>query len=160
MMVKRIRGGETLEEILHRLIVRNPKITVAELAEELGVREHDLYEWGNMNQPRQFPLSKLLPLMIATENTIIIEHLAARMGLVVFKVRKRGKSSLENAEDLLEYMRKFSTLLTGLVKAFKDKTSFDRRGLLREFDKFLSTAVGLRQDVENLSDQLDLNLEE
>lgn len=156
----RARTGETIDEILHSIVIRNPKYSVPQLADELGVPEWIVYEWVGLNSKRQFPLSMLLPLTRLTGDTSLIEHIAGQAGLVTFRVRKHGKNKLENAEDLLEYMRKFSTLLTGLIKAFKDKTAFDRRELLQEFDKFLSIAAGLRQDVENLSDQLDLSLGE
>ena len=156
----RTKTRENIDEILHGMAIRNPDFLIPQLAEQLGVPEWIIYEWCNPNQKQKFPLCMLLPLTRLTGNTSLIEHVAAQAGLVTFKVRRRGKTSLENSEDLLEYMRKFSTLLINLIKAFKDKNSPDRRELLREFDKFLSTAVGLRQDVENLSDQLDLGLEE
>ncbi|MBA7678156.1 hypothetical protein ES703_86428 [subsurface metagenome] len=159
-MASKRRTGETIEEWLHRIIVRNPGITVDELAEELGVRPNDLYEWGNINQPRRFPLSLLLPLMRATKNTNIIEHLAAQMGMVIFKIRKRSKSRLESAEDIQEYLQQSAKVLKSIIDTFKNRNKIDTRITLKELDQFMSTLAGLRDDIENLSDQLDLRLEE
>jgi len=159
-MRRRSKPGETIEEWLHRIIVRNPQITVDELAEELGVRPNDLYEWGNINQPRRFPLPLLLPLMRATGDTSIIEHLAAQMGMVAFKIRKRGKSGLEHIKDLQEYMQTFSELLKLLLNVFANKEKANKQEVIKEMDRFMSTLAGLRDDVENLSDQMELDLEE
>lgn len=157
---------ETLEEILHRTIVRNQDASVAQLADKLGVPEYTLYECANANNRRQFPLSRLIALTLATGDDSIIRHVAARCGLVVFKLRKKGKSKLENAEDLLEYQKRFAVLLGSLVEAFKAgggancRLKVEKKAVLQEIDKLMSCLAGLRQDVENLSDQLDLGLEE
>lgn len=159
-MGSRSHRDETLEEILHRIIHHDPQFSLAQLAEELGVSEYVLYEWANPKQKRQFPLSRLLPLMKITGDTAIIEHLAARVGLVLFRIRKKGKSKLENAEDLLGYLQTFSELLKVLIEAFRTGSRLDKKPTLQEVDKFLATLAGLRQDVENMSDQIDLGLEE
>ena len=151
---------ETLEEILHKVIHHDPQFSLAQLAEELGVQEHVLYEWANPNQKRQFPLSRLLPLMRITKNTRMVERLAAQVGLVVFRLRKKGKGKLENAEDLLGYLQTFSELLKVLIEAFKSGGRLDKKTTLQEIDKFMATLAGLRQDVENMNDQIELGLEE
>jgi len=164
-MAKKGRRGSTLDEILHEIIVDNQEITVPQLAEELAVREGVLYEMANPNKPRRFPLALALPLMKATGDTQIVEHLAARMGLIVFRVRRRGKTRLENAADLLEYHDKFAEVLRNLIKAFQEggqgcHLKIDKREALRSVDEFLSILAGLRDDIENMTDQLDLGLED
>ena len=156
----RTRTGETVELILHSMVIRNENYSVAQIAESLGAPEWTIYEMCNPNSKRQFPLMLLLPLTRLLGDTRLIEHLAIQSGLVTFKVRKRGKSHLENIEDLIEYLRKFTALLHGLVTAIKEKKRFNKSELLQEFDRFLSDTVGLRDDIENVSDQLDLGLGE
>ncbi len=159
-MARSRRHSSTTEEILHRMIARNPDYSVAQLAEELGKREYVLYEWGNPNQDRQFPLAMLLPLTRVTGDISLIEHLAASVGLVVSRVRKRGKGRLEQIEDLQECLERFAELLKTLALVFRDQEKVDKRAVLAEIDRFMSTLAGIRQDVDNLSDQLDLGLEE
>ena len=160
MAQRKSHREETIEEWLHRIIVRNPRITLDELAEELGVRTNDLYEWGNINQPRRFPLPLLLPLIRVSGDTSILKHLAAQTGMVIFKIRKRSKSGLETAEDILEYLQRFAEVLNSIIEAFKNKNNANKKETLREIDNFMSTVAGLRDDIASLQDQLYLGLEE
>jgi len=157
----RRRKSDTLDAILHEMIEGGgEKYSVEQLSEMLGVQAYLMYQWANPAHERRFPLALVLPLTINTGDTSIIEHLAARAGLVVFRVRKRGKSRLEQAEDLLQYQQFFAELLKSLIEVFKNNGRIDKRETLKGIDKFMSTLAGLRQDVENLSDQLDLGLDE
>lgn len=158
-MAGRKNNGGTLDEILHGLIARNPEHSVPDLAEDLGVQEYVLYEWGNPHQKRKFPLSMVIPLCRVTGDTSLVEHVAASLGLVATKIRKRGKSGIEHLEDIQECVESFSSLLLSLTEAFRDRNKVDRRATLAAIDKFMGALAGFRQDVENLSEQFELELE-
>lgn len=153
-------GGDNLDAILHGLITGSRERSVAQLAEELGKPEYVVYEWANPHQKRQFPLSMVIPLCRVTGDTAIVEHLAASLGLVVTRIRKRGKGGLEHIEDLQECLENFAELLKELAQVFRDKGQVDRRAVLAGIDKFMGSLAGVRQDVENLSDQYELELED
>lgn len=153
------RSGGNLDAILHELITGNRERSVPELAEELGVQEYVLYEWGNPNQKRKFPLSMVIPLCRVTGDVSLVEHIAASLGLVVTRVRRRGKGGLEHIEDLQECLENFAELLKELAVIFRDKGQVDRRAVLAAIDKFMGSLAGVRQDVENLSEQYELELE-
>jgi len=148
-----------MDEILSGIVIRNPNFSVAQLADQLGVQEYIVYEWCNPNNQRRFPLALVIPLTLFTGDTALIEHIAARAGLVAFEVRKRGKTPIENAEDLLEFLKTFIGVLGGMVETFKAHGRIDRRGTLKDIDKFMRTMAGLYNDIENMSDQMVLDLE-
>jgi len=156
--MKSKRGG-TNDEILHD-IIHHSENSLPQIAEQLGVQEYVLYEWADPAKPRRFPLALVLALTRITGDTRLIEHLAAQAGLVTFRPRKRGKSELDQVADLQEYLQYFAELLKLLIEVFRDKKKVDKRVVLKEIDRFLGTLAGIRQDVENLSEQYELELEE
>lgn len=153
-------SGGGLDAILHGMITGNRERSVAQLAEELGKPEYIAYQWADPHQKRQFPLSMVIPLTRVTGDTRLIEHLAASVGLVVTRIRKRGKGGLEHVEDLQVCLENFAELLKSLAVIFRDKGQVDRRAVLAEIDRFMSSLAGVRQDVENMSDQYELELED
>lgn len=155
---RRISG--TLEEVLASTILKQKDISVDEIAERIGKQSWYLYAVANPKDKKQLPLPLLIPLMRATDDTSLVEHIALSMGLVVTRIRKRGKGGLEHVEDIQECIESFSELLLNLTKAFRDGSRVDKRAVIAAIDRFLSVLAGFRQDVENLSEQYELELED
>jgi len=134
-----------VQEYLHRVIVKNPEITVAELAKALGVRPNDLYEWGNINQPRRFPLPLLPELIKITGDTRIINILAAQSNLVVFKQKRLGKHVFGMLLEIISLQKAFNGLTAMLLEEVEKENKNNGLDIIQKLNSVISDLAGWRK---------------
>lgn len=104
----------TIDELLWQVVEHSRKSS-QELADELGVSYSTFRRMLNPEDSYNFPLSLVIPLCLATKDTRLLEHLARRLGRVVYKLpRIRGTRGEEN-----EVMSLFSAAVAEAMKSLQ-----------------------------------------
>ena len=126
--------------------VHRSRFSVEELADAIGCSSSLLYRSANPNDPgARFPLERLLPLMNATRDFSILQHLASRAGFVLFRIPSRIRC--QKTADLNKFQSIFAQTFQALVK-FKDG-EISRDECLEKVDRLLSRTLELRKSVES-----------
>lgn len=109
----------TLQEAIYATLHRSRK-PLAEIAEEIGSSANLLYRYcadEESSSFADFPLRRLLPIIIATENNSLLDYLELKRGRIAvdlpnFKILKRDESEIvtsyqECTIEAIHTLRKF-----------------------------------------------------
>ena len=133
-----------LKKVLYRCVHRK-KLSVEEIADELGCSSSLLYRCSNPNDSQaRFPLEKVLPLMRVTRDYSILKHLASRSGFVLYKIPSRIKYN--KIGDLNKYQSICADTFRALLDFKNEKIS--KEVCLRQIDEMLSGTVEIRKGIE------------
>lgn len=115
---------KSLKEALHNTIHRHPTLSVAAIAEEIGMAESYLYRAALPDQDTggtdasgvRFPLKKLVPLIRATGDFQILDYIERSLG------RTAGKNPAPTGIDLQLYLHLSKTVgeFGDVLKTFEE----------------------------------------
>ena len=112
---------QTIKTVLYQTIHRNKK-SVEQIADEMGISSSYLYRAGLPTDESgvKFPVEHITPLIRATRNNSILEHLASLNGFILVKVPKYKNSKSEEIDMVDEYQEATTKALRAL-KEFLNK---------------------------------------
>ena len=142
--------AETVWTTVHR-----SKLSVPELADTIGCSTDLLYKAASVNEPTDLKLSWLIPLMRATRNYAILQHLASRLGFVLVKLpRTRALAPAEIAD----HQRTLADYQAALIRFCRGEADGDAVHELVE--KTLREVAAAKKMVETDNPQTELFEEE
>ncbi len=138
-----------LKKVIYRTVHRK-RLSVEEIADEVGCSASLLYRCANPNDPQaRFPLEKLLPLMRATNDYSILKHLAFRSGFILYRIPPRIRH--DKPCDLNKFQAMFTNTFKAVLEFQEGRKSKEK--CLEEIDGFLGSTLEIRKSVEK-SEQL------
>ena len=78
----------TLQDAIHRMVLAG-RLNVMELADAIGWGHSSLYRAANPCDEANFPVSKLIPAMLAQDDFGPLRHIASRCGFALYKIPRR-----------------------------------------------------------------------
>jgi hypothetical protein len=125
------------------------KKSMAQLADELGKDDSMFYRMCNAaDDGARFPAELLIPLMLATKDFSILEHIARRTGHLVIEIRKL-RIKANGAVEVREVLHQsFVDAMGALGRFFKEPTPEKKTETLAAIDKFLGDGIAARRQVE------------
>ena len=114
MIAKEVRS---LKDALHQTIHRHPRLSVAAIAEEIGMAESYLYRAalpdpdtdGPDASGVRFPLKKLVPLIRTTNNFLALDYMERQLGRVAIPL-----------PDTPESLESLHAKVTAAISEFSD----------------------------------------
>jgi len=112
-----MRHLTSIKNILYSTIHRNKK-TIEQIADEIGISANSLYRYGLEGESgTEIPLSRLYPLMKATNNYELLKHLAYLSGYVCIRI-PRVSMNKKDEIDLIDDYQDATILSVKLLKEF------------------------------------------
>ncbi|MHC1736859.1 MAG: phage regulatory CII family protein [Ignavibacteriaceae bacterium] len=107
--------NRTIKTVLYRTIHRNKK-SVEQIADEMGISSSYLYRAGLPTDESgvKFPVEHITPLIRATKDNSILEHLAMLNGFILVKVPKYKNSKVDEIDMVDEYQEATTKALRSL----------------------------------------------
>jgi len=99
---------QTIWETVHK-----SKLSVPELADEVGCSVDTLYKTANVNMPAELKVSWLIPLIRATGNASILKHIATRLGYVLVRVPRARRMK---PEEIADHQRTLADYQAALIR--------------------------------------------
>jgi len=131
--------------------IHKSKLSIDELADEIGCSPSLLYKISNINEPVELKLSRLIPLMRATKNYSILKHLAHRSGFILVKVPRARKMQQDDLAQCSLVMAEFQAALARYVKG--EIAADEVHGAV---DQALTTVASAKKMIEADTPQGDL----
>lgn len=120
--------NETIKTLLYKTIHRNKK-SIEQIADEIGITSNSLYRYClDGESGSDLPLKRLVPLMIATKNFSILDHIARICGFVLIKVPRFANKREESIDILDNYQESTGQAQRSLKEFFRnpDQTHYDK----------------------------------
>lgn len=119
---------KSLKEALHNTIHRHSTLSVAAIAEEIGMAESYLYRAALPDQDTdgvdasgvRFPIKKLVPLVRATSDFQVLDHIERSLGRVAFYVPDPSRCSSLLHSHLTKTVGEFSDVLKAFELMMED----------------------------------------
>lgn len=90
----------SLQDAIHHLVLGG-ELRITELADRLGWSESSLYRAANPCDEANFPVTRLIPAMLAQNDFAPLRHIAGRCGFALYKIPKKwGKMHPDELADL------------------------------------------------------------
>jgi hypothetical protein len=107
---------QTIKTVLYQTIHRSKK-SVEQIADEMGISASYLYRAGLPVDESgvKFPVEHLTPLVKATKNPAILEHLASLNGYILVKVPNTGQQ-----EDEIDMVDEYQEATTKALRSLKE----------------------------------------
>jgi len=135
----------TLRDALYET-VHNGGVPMKRLSDQLGISYSYLANAANPNlDDFNFQLRHLMPLINATGNFAVLDHLENACGRVAFCLPKAGKDHLEITQGLLDLMGRFGDLSHEMRKILADGQIDDH-----EYKRVEPVFFGLLQEIAGL----------
>jgi hypothetical protein len=125
LITKEVRS---LKDALHQTIHRHPKLSVAAIAEEIGMAESYLYRAalpdpdtdGPDASGVRFPLKKLVPLIRATKNFITLDYMERQLGRVAIPLPETPESLNDLHAKVTAAISEFSDVMKKYASSIAD----------------------------------------
>ena len=139
-----------LRTALKKTIIGCKTRSVSQIADELGCSDSLLYRYGLDGESNaEFPLSRLIPLMRATEDYRLLNHVAARCGFVLVKLSRSAALKKKDPETINEIQARFSRLLSDFLSFTADASEAETLELLDQFNKHMTDMASMRRAVRD-----------
>lgn len=118
----------SLKDALHQTIHRHPKLSVAAIAEEIGMAESYLYRAalpdpdtdGPDASGVRFPLKKLVALIRSTNNFIVLDYMERQLGRVAIPLPDTPESLSDLHTKVTAAISEFSDVLKKYTSSIAD----------------------------------------
>ncbi len=103
------------------LTVHGSKLSVPEIADRLGISASYLYRCCLEGESGvRFPIELLLPLMQATNDYRLLEHLNARAGRISVRLPRVRRLKLRDPRAVNQIQQHFNAVMAAVLKFFDD----------------------------------------
>ena len=138
----------TLKQVIYKTL-HHSKISISEIADELGLSESSLYRWG-LPEPSgsKMPLEYLLPLMRVTRNYGILKHIANRAGFLLVKMPRVAKNKKKEREQVFEYSELTTKAVRKLIEYFEDPTLERRQEIEDILIRVAEESISIKKGIE------------
>lgn len=147
-----------LKTVLYETIHRNKK-SVQQLADETAISSSYLYRAGMpMDQSGvRFPVDFIIPLMKASNDFSILQHLAITCDFIIIKTPRISCSKLERDTIISNYQSKTSAAASALVSFFSKPSLDNYKNAIDTLQSVLECTVSTKKYIEKeASGQFDL----
>jgi hypothetical protein len=139
-----------LRTALKKTILGSKIRTVGQIADELGCCESLLYRYGlDGESGAEFPMARLIPLMRATEDYRLLNHVAARCGYVLVKLSRSAALKKKDPETINEIQARFSRLMSDFLSFTADASEVETLELLDQFNRHMTDMASMRRAVRD-----------
>lgn len=138
-----------LRSVIKRTIL-GAKKSVAQIADEMGCSESILYRYGlDGESGAEMPLSRLIPLMRATDDYRILRHIAARCDHVAVKVRRVAALKKKDPAILNEIQGRFAKMMADFCAYTAEASEAETLGLLDTIARHLADVAAMKRAVKD-----------
>lgn len=152
--------NRTIKTTLYQTIHRNKK-SVEQIADEMGISASYLYRAGLPTDESgvKFPVEHITPLVKATKDNSILEHLAYLNGFILVKV-PRYKNSKADEIDLVDEYQDVTTKALRALKEFLNKPDADNyENVQKALQKVMSKSATAQGYVgKRMAGQIEMDL--
>ncbi len=137
-----------LKTTLH-FTVHGSKQSVEQIADELGISTSYLYRAClEGDSGCRFPLDLLIPLMKATNDYSLLDHLNSRCDRVTVSLPRSSQFKRKEPEAINEVQRNFNDAMAQLLKFFANPQSKNVDAVLKSLHIHLCEVVSIRRAVK------------
>ena len=130
------------------MTVHGAKKSVAELADEIGVSASYLYRACLEGESGcKFPLDLLVPLMLATGDYALLDHLNSRCGRVTTSLPRVSRLKRKDPQVVNEIERKFHEVMAAVLKFFEAPERADIPEITKALHGHLCEVAALKRAV-------------
>ncbi len=143
----------TLQEAIHRLVLCGD-LKITELADRLGWSQSSLYRAANPCDDANFPVTRLIPAMLAQNDFGPLHHIASRCGFALYKIPKRvGRMK---PDELARLQKAQAEAVAALTKFFDGE--LDAGAARKAIDEAIGMLARGRRAVDHGTKQEELGL--
>jgi hypothetical protein len=137
-----------LKTTLH-FTIHGSKLSVEQIADELGISTSYLYRSClEGDSGCRFPLDLLLPLMKATGDYTILDHLNSRCDRVTVSLPRSGQFKAKDPQAINEVQRNFNDAMGALLKFFVNPNPKQVDGVIAGLHKHLCEVAAIKRAVK------------
>lgn len=151
---------QTIKTVLYQTIHRSKK-SVEQIADEMGISASYLYRAGLPVDESgvKFPVEHLTPLVKATKNPAILEHLASLNGYILVKVPKYRDSKRDEIDMVDEYQEATTKALRSLKEFFNNPDMNTYQNVDAALKEVMSRSASAQGYVDKrMSGQIEMEL--
>jgi hypothetical protein len=138
-----------IKTCLKKTILGSAKKSVAQLADELGVAESTLYRYGLEGESgAEFPLKRLIPLMNAAADYLLLHHIANRCGFALVKLDRTRALKTKDPEVINEIQGRFAAMMAEFCSYTADASREETLALLDTIDMHMTDVASMRRAVK------------
>lgn len=138
-----------LKTELH-LTVHGSSKSVETIADECGISASYLYRACLDGESGcRFPLDLLLPLMLATTDQRILQHLNARCGRVTASIPRVAKLKKKDPQVINEITRNFNAVMASVLAFYEDPKTSQIPRIEAQLHEHLCEIATLRRSVKD-----------
>ncbi|MCL4797668.1 MAG: hypothetical protein KJZ84_24100 [Bryobacteraceae bacterium] len=138
-----------LKTVLY-LTVHGSEKTVEQLADSMGISASYLYRACLEGESGcRFPLDLLLPLIQATGDHRILDHLNARCGRVTTSLPRVGRLKKKDPQVVNEIQKNFNAVMAKVLEFFSDPDRAKIPEIERDLHRHLCEVASLRRTVKD-----------
>ena len=140
-----------LKTTLH-FTIHGSKLSVEQIADELGISTSYLYRACLDGESGcRFPLDLLLPLMKATGDHSILDHLNSRCDRVTVSLPRSGQFKAKDPQAINEVQRNFNEVMGQLLKFFGNPNPKQVDAVMAGLHKHLCEVAAIKRAVKNFN---------
>ncbi len=138
--------------------VHGAQISVEEIADHLGISASYLYRSCTEGDSGcRFPLDLLLPLMEATHDFSLLEHLNARCGKITVNLAQVSRLKVHDPKAMNQIQNNFSKVLAKVISFLETPDAKKVDEITKELQLHLCNVASLKRTVsEYLQEELPL----
>lgn len=141
----------SLDNARYRTINRNKK-PVKQIALETGIREGTLYAYGlplETTGGRDIPLSKLVPLMKATNCYDILRVISQACGFLMVRVPRAAQNKQDDNRLVNDYQRLCSECVAELIRFLEHPTKTNCINTHNLLQDVMAASAGIQKRVKS-----------
>ena len=138
-----------LKSLLY-MTIHGAKLSVPEIADDIGVSTSLLYRYaleGESGAP--IPAERIIPLMKATKDYRILQHLASRCGFALVHLKRASVMKSKDPAVVNQIQARFSRIIADFCTFTEHASEAETLALLDQIDAHLSDMVGMRRAVRD-----------
>jgi hypothetical protein len=134
--------------------VHGARKSVPELADEIGVSASYLYRACTEGESGcKFPLELLIPLMQASGDYALLDHLNARCGRITTSLPRVGRLKRKDPQVVNEIERKFHEVMAAVLKFFEAPDQANVPAITAALHAHLCEVAALKRTVADFQQQ-------
>lgn len=123
--------------------------SVEQVADELGISTSYLYKAAQEDSGCRFPLELLIPLMRATRDERVLDHLCHRMDSVRVKLKRVRKLKHCDATAVNQVQQRFSAAMSLVLQFLEDPDPKELPAVVEALRTHLADAASLERAVRD-----------